>query len=58
MVSVVPVSAYVGSSKNLKDLKDVIHRVEGEVLAFVGRNHNLKNLKDLRAGPLTSFAAI
>ena len=43
-VYAVPVSAYVGSSKNLKDLKDLR---KGEVFAYVGRNQNLKDLKDV-----------
>ena len=37
-------SAYVGSSKNLKDLKDW----KGEVFAYVGLPQNLKDLKDSR----------
>ena len=37
----VPVSAYVGSSKNLKDLKE-----KGEVFAYVGSIQNLKDLED------------
>jgi hypothetical protein len=44
------VSAYVVSSKNLKDLKDkhfgsTIKKM-GEVLAYVGSIQNLKDLKD------------
>ena len=45
----VPVSAYGGSLKNLKDLKDLLFGSflrKGEVLAYVGRIHNLKDLKD------------
>jgi hypothetical protein len=49
----VPVSAYVGSSKNLKDLKDNGRLCcgsrlrEGEVFAYVGLPQNLKEPQGL-----------
>ena len=59
------VSAYIGSSKNLKDLKERTQGFtadpdywKGEVFVYVGRNQNLKDLKSQNLQDLKDHARL